>query len=498
MTYKLYEYNNCYEEGLVMIYPMYIANEWYEGDNDFKDVINPSNGEIIGRIPMGTAEEVDIAVNAAKKAQIELESMSVFERADMLVRISEAILNRREDLANLLCKEHGKPYVEALGEVDGCILAFKEVSEQIKWMDSKIIPLRETNKKCFVLNKPIGIFGIITPWNYPIGTASMYYLAPGLAAGCPMIWNPATSTAAIASEFMKCFSDAKIPKGFVSLVIGKGSVVGDALSVHPSIAGIGFTGSTETGNTICERAKTKHTQMELGGNGPSIVLKDADLELAAEKLMVGSFTNAGQICTSTERVLIDDEVADDLVKIMLSQINKYVLGDPTNENTTMGPMHSLETVNIVKKHIEDAVDKGANVLCGGKRQDNSPTEHFILPTIIDNLSIDSLINIEETFGPVLSLVRFKNESEIPELIEKSPYRLFASIFTKDIDKALTMADRYKFGAILINESSNAWDTMIPAGGGGGSASGHGRSGGKYSIEDFSETRAIILNLQTKL
>lgn len=481
-----------------MIYPMYIANKWYEGDGNFKDVINPATGQVIGKIPMGDAKDVDRAVNAAKNAAAHLAKMTVFERAEMLVKIADMIVKRKEELAKLLTLEHGKPYKEALDEVDGCILTFRESAEQIKWMDSRIINLREANKRCFVFDRPKGIFGVITPWNYPIGTASMYYLAPGLAAGCPIVWNPATSTAAIASAFMKCFEDAQLPEGYVSLVIGEGSVVGDALSVHPLIAGIGFTGSTKTGNIICSRAKAKHTQMELGGNGPSIVLRDADLELTAEKLMSGSFTNAGQICTSTERVAVDNSIADKLIEIILSKIDDYVLGDPFDANTTMGPMHSLETVNTVHAHIKDAVGKGANILAGGTRQKDSPTENYFLPTVIDNISLDSLINKEETFGPVLSLIRFENESEIPEIVSASPYRLFASIFTKDIDKALVMADQYNFGAIHINEASNAWDTMVPAGGGGGSASGHGRSGGKYSIKDFSETRVVLINLQTKL
>lgn len=480
-----------------MLFPMYIDGRWYEGGSQTRDVISPGTGEVLGQIPMGTADDIDRAVKAAKRVEKDLAGMTVFERADMLVRISEAILARKDELAKLLTMEHGKPIGEARGEVGGSANAFREVSEQIKWMDSTIIPVREGNKRCLVFRKPLGVFGIITPWNFPVGTASMYYLAAGLAAGCPMVWNPATSTAAVASAFMKCFEDADIPAGFVSMVIGSGNVCGDALSVHPLVAGIGFTGSTEVGNIICSRAKAKHTQMELGGNGPSIVLKDADLELAAEKLMRGSFTNAGQICTSTERVLVDNRVADKLVEIMLSKLGDYVLGDPMDPKTTMGPMHSMVTVQIVYDHIDDAVKKGAKLLTGGKK-DGYPTGHYVPPTILDHVTPDAIINVEETFGPVLPLIRFQDESEIPALVDCSPYRLFGAIFTRDLDKALTMAEQYNFGSLHVNDGSNCWDTMMPAGGGGGSASGHGRSGGKYSIEDFSELRVVLLNLQTKI
>jgi acyl-CoA reductase-like NAD-dependent aldehyde dehydrogenase len=480
-----------------MTYPMYIDGRWDGGFGATKDVVNPATGKVIGQIVMGTPEDVHRAVLAAQRVRKQLYDMTVFERAEMLVRIADAIDSHHEEIAKLLSEEHGKPYREALGEISGSALAFRECAEQIKWMDSVIVPLRERNRRCLVFHKPKGVFGIITPWNYPISSAVVYYIAPGLAAGCPIIWKPATSTAAVCSAFMKCIEDAKVPAGFVSMVIGSGPVVGDALAMHPLVVGIGFTGSTETGHRICARA-AKFTMMELGGNGPSIVLKDADLELAAEKLMRGSFTNAGQICTSTERVLVDDSVADRLVEIMFSKMSDYVLGDPFDPKTTMGPMHLMDTVGIVLTHIEDAIQKGAKVVTGGGRQPGSPTEHYIEPTILDHVSPDTLLNIEETFGPVLPLIRFKNESEIPALVEKSPYRLFGSIFTKDLDKALMMADQYNFGSMNINEGSNSWDTMIPAGGGAGSASGHGRSGGKYSIKEFLEERVVLLNLQTEM
>lgn len=480
-----------------MLFQMYIGGKWYGGGSETRDVVNPATGEVLGRLAMGNSTDVDRAVAAAKRAQKSLAAMSVFERAEMLYRISDAILARREELAKLLSQEHGKPYGEAMGEVGASAGVFRECGEQIKWMDSTVIPYKETGKLCLSLMKPVGIYGIITPWNFPLGTACMYYLAPGLAAGCPMIWNPATSTAAVASAVMQCFEDAGVPAGYLSLVIGKGSVVGDALSRHPDVAGIGFTGSTETGNTICSRAKAKHTTMELGGNGPCIVLGDADLELVADKIMAGSFSNAGQICTSTERVLVDDSVADELVEKMLARMDRYRLGDPFDSNTTMGPMHAEDTIRIVLEHIEDAVKKGAAVVTGGGLREGSPTDHYVEPTILDHVPREALVNTEETFGPVLPLIRFRDESEIPELVECSPYRLFSAIFTRDVDKALTMAQQYNFGCVNINEGSHFWDTMLPAGGGGGSASGHGRSGGKYSIKDFSEERLIVVNLQTK-
>ncbi|MFR4251359.1 MAG: aldehyde dehydrogenase family protein [Christensenellales bacterium] len=480
-----------------MIFPMYIDGKWFDGaGRQMQDVVSPGNGEVLGQIPLGTAEDVDAAMQAAKKAAPALAAMSVFERAEICYKIADKIDQCQEELARLLTAEHGKPFHgEAMGEVAACALAFRDAAEQIKWMDGKVVPLRDKNARCLVTRKPKGIFAIITPWNFPLGTACQYYLAAGIAVGDPMVWNPATTTAAVASALMKCFEGVGLPDGAVNMVIGKGQVVGDALSAHPLTAGIGFTGSTVTGDIICGRARCKHTSMELGGDGPCIVLKDADLDVAAQGLMNGSFLNAGQVCTSTERVLVDDAIADALVEKILEKMQtQYQLGDPFDEKTTMGPMHLMSQIEIVESHIHQAVEMGAKVVTGGRRKAGMPTEHYFEPTVVDHVPANCMLHTDETFGPVIPLIRFKSEDEIQTLVEMSDYRLFSAIFTKDVNKALRMAEQYNFGATNINGATNYWDPTIPAGGGGGSQSGHGRSGGKYSIEDMSEERAIVIHL----
>lgn len=477
-----------------MKFQMYINGAWCDAsDGSTQDVVNPATGEVIGQLALASQADCDRAVDAAYAKRGEMERLSVFERAELCFRVADAIDKRQEELAKLLTSEHGKPYYsEALGEVASTATAFRDAGEQIKWLEDSILPLRSPNRKAFVFQKPIGVFLAITPWNFPIGTLATYYMPAALAAGCPFIWNPATTTAAVASLFMKCIDDADIPAGYINLVIGSGSKVGDALVVNPKVAGVGFTGSTEVGNTICSRAKAKHTSMELGGNGPCIVLKDADIELAARCLMNGSFGNAGQVCTSTERVLVDDSIADKLLEAIKAKMPDYRLGDPFDKNTTVGPMHKMDQVEIVKEHVADALAKGAKLICGGKVQDGAPNEHYYEPTVIDHVTRDSLLNTEETFGPVLPLVRFKDESEIDSIIRDCDYRLFCAIFTTDVNKALKMAEHYDFGAININAASSDWDTCFPAGGGGGSLSGHGRSGGKWSLYDMLEPRVVTV------
>jgi len=427
-----------------MIFPMYIDGKWFDGaGRQMQDVVSPGNGEVLGQIPLGTAEDVDAAMQAAKKAAPALAAMSVFERAEICYKIADKIDQCQEELARLLTAEHGKPFHgEAMGEVAACALAFRDAAEQIKWMDGKVVPLRDKNARCLVTRKPKGIFAIITPWNFPLGTACQYYLAAGIAVGDPMVWNPATTTAAVASALMKCFEGVGLPDGAVNMVIGKGQVVGDALSAHPLTAGIGFTGSTVTGDIICGRARCKHTSMELGGDGPCIVLKDADLDVAAQGLMNGSFLNAGQVCTSTERVLVDDAIADALVEKILEKMQtQYQLGDPFDEKTTMGPMHLMSQIEIVESHIHQAVEMGAKVVTGGRRKAGMPTEHYFEPTVVDHVPADCMLHTDETFGPVIPLIRFKSEDEIQTLVEMSDYRLFSAIFTKDVNKALRMAEQ---------------------------------------------------------
>lgn len=478
-----------------MLFPMYINGEWYKGNDDkTHEVISPVNGKKIGRVPLGTVDDIDSAVKAADASKHLLANMTVFGRAEILNQIADAVEKRKEELAELLTLEHGKPIHDAFGEVETTVLVFREAGEQIKWMNSEIIPTRDKNKRAFSYRKPKGVYGVISPWNFPLGNAATYYIAPGLAAGNSIVWVPALSTSAVASEFMKCVEETDLPKGALNLVLGKGPVVGDALVVHELTSAIGFTGSTKTGEIIHSRAGAKPVLLELGGNGPTIVLDDADLERTAKSLVANSFANAGQICTSTERVLVHESVADELSKALMNHIETIKLGDPFDKNSTMGPVHNINVVETVANHVSDAVDKGAKVLTESSDSKKWPTKMYIEPIIVDYVSKEMKLNKEETFGPIIPIIRFKNEKELVELINSSPYRLSSAIFTRNTERGLRFAETLNFGFIHINEASNYWETQIPAGGTAGSASGYGRTGGKTSIEEMSEVCTIILSM----
>jgi len=472
---------------------MYIDGKWHECEKK-RDVYNPATGKSIGQAPMGSIAEVDRAMEAAARETSRMEEMTVFERAAMCVNIADAIAARKEEIAKVLSMEHGKPYhTEALGEVGACIGSFREAAEQIKWMTSEVIQVREKDTRVFGYRRPRGVYVVVSPWNFPIGNPTIYYLAPGLAAGNTIVWLPPMSSAAVASVYMKCFEDAKVPPGVINLVIGNAPEAKTPACAHPTAAAIAFTGSTRVGHEIMAVAKAKPALMELGGNGPVVVFPDADLNRAAAGIMTGAFSNAGQICTSTERVLVHESVADELVEIMLAGIGKYKLGDPMDKDTVMGPVHEKSVVKTFLSQVEEAVGKGAKVVHGGGIAPGFPTEHFIQPTIIDHVPIDCQLNTEETFAPIVPLIRYSDEKDLPALINMSPYGLAMAVYSKDVEKAMRFAEKMKFGHVNINAASSYWDWTFPAGGTGGKESGFGRCGGKWSIEEMSELRHVTVS-----
>jgi acyl-CoA reductase-like NAD-dependent aldehyde dehydrogenase len=476
-------------------YPMYVGGEWTLGEGgELGDVKNPATGETIGKVPLGGSADVDRAVRAARSVAPELARMTAFERAELCFRLSDAISERREGLARTLSVEHGKPlHSEALGEVDACIAAFRESGEQIKWMTSEIIPMRDPNKRAFALRRPRGVYGIITPWNFPLGVACIYYLGPGLAAGNALVWVPPPSTSAVASELMQCVEAADLPKGTINLVIGEGAVVGDAVVTHPGIDAVGFTGSTATGHAVATRAAGKPLLLELGGNGPSIVLDDADVAAAASSIAAGSFANAGQICTSTERLIVHESVAGELADRLAALASEIRLDDPLDPMTTMGPVHTAANARKVVEQVTEAKAKGAAVLAGGSALPDMPTEQFVRPTVVDRVAPDAQLNREETFGPVAPIVRFSRLSDLPSLVAASPYGLSGAIFSRDTERAMLLAEEMPCGIVNINEASSYWEPQTPAGGASGTLSGVGRSGGTWSITEMTELRTVVLN-----
>lgn len=474
-------------------YGMFVGGKPYSPDRPTRTNHGPGDGSAVGEIPLGTTEDVEVAVTAAVAGAAELRKMSVFDRSAMCRRLADAVHERREELSRLLSAEHGKPHhSEGLGEIGAVVNAFRDAADQVVSMRSESIAVRDTTKRVFISRRPRGVYSVITPWNFPVGVASIYYLAPGLATGNAIVWTPGPSVSAIASKLTEVLHEAGLPDGALNLVTGEGPVVGNAAIRHPRVNAVGFTGSTPTGRKIAEAAIGKPVQLELGGNGPTIVLPDADLDLAAMSIASGCFSNAGQICTSTERVLAHSAVANELAERVAAIAAAVRLGDPFDPKTTMGPVHTAELAERVRRQVSEAEDAGAEILIGGGRVPDAPTENYVPATVVNKVPADAELHVAETFGPVAPIVHWSCIDELRSLVTSSEFGLSAAIFSADIGRAMTLAEELPTGIVNLNEASSYWEPNIPAGGTSGSGSGYGRTGGPWSLEEMTEQQAIVI------
>ncbi|HEU4657109.1 MAG TPA: aldehyde dehydrogenase family protein [Capillimicrobium sp.] len=465
-------------------------------DIQTREVISPATGEVLGRLPLGTAADVDAAVSAAAGAARELAALGPFERADLCDAVADAVEARADEIARLLALEHGKPLeAEARGEVAVFSVAFREAAQQVRWMTGEVVPAHDETKRVLVQRRPLGVYGVISPWNFPLGVPSLYYLGPGLAAGNAVVWTPAPSTSLVALAVADAIADAGVlPAGALTVVTGEGPVVGDALARHPGVHGVGFTGSTGVGEAVARAAAGKPVLLELGGNGPTIVLEDADLDLAAAAIAGSSFANAGQVCTATGRVLAHESVAGELAERLARHAGEIVLGLPLDAATTMGPVHQEPLADRIVGQLDQAVAAGAQVVAGGRRREDLPTRNYLEPTVVDRVPAGASLHVDETFGPVAPIVRFGSTDELRELVDASPFGLFSALFSRDVARAMRLAERLPTGTVNINAPSNYWEPHLPAGGAAGRASGIGRAGGRWSIDAMSEVHTITVSL----
>lgn len=474
---------------------LFVNGKWVDSDNsELLEVYSPSTGRLLAKVPHASAKDVNRAVEAARRAGDAWRLTAPFERAAACHRIADRILARREQIAAIISLEQGKPYfAEALPEVDETAENFRIAAEDVKRLEAPIIPARDPNKRLFTFKVAIGTWGIITPWNFPTVIPSEYF-GPGIAAGNTIVFKPAEQTPLAGLFLAQCMEEADLPPGVFNLVTGLGPTTGDALVSHPGIDGIGLTGETHTGDTIQRRAGVKKLLMELGGNGPQIVLEDADLARAAKAAAFGAYFNAGQVCCATERVLVDRRVHKDFLDLVVQEAKLVRVGDPFQEGVLMGPMNNLPVIEKTERHLADALQKGARVIVGGRRLAKQPTDYFFEPTVIDNVSPEMLLNNEETFGPVVPVITVDGYEKAIELANATGYGLQMAIFTQDIDKAFYFADRLRSGNVVINDTTDYWEAHEPFGGGGGTKSGYGRLGGRFTFDDMTHLKTVALHI----
>jgi acyl-CoA reductase-like NAD-dependent aldehyde dehydrogenase len=453
---------------------------------------SPATGERIGVVQKGGREDAQRAIAAANEAAGGWARLSAFERAGHLNRVADEVEKRRDALVHALTLDQGKPLGESRDEVEELVQYWRNAAEDGKRLEGRLANSVSASKRVLLVRRPRGVIGVITPWNWPY-TMPAELIAPALAAGNAVVWTPASTTAVAGIALANCVAEADLPPGVFNLVTGPGSTVGDEIARNPGTHGVGFIGSTETGRRVAEAAAGKAAVLELGGNGPVVVLDDADLDLAAEATVAACFLCAGQSCTAGERLLVHRDVRTEFVgKLARLVAERVVLGDPFADGTTMGPLNNEGVAEKMDEHVADAVRRGAEVVHGGERASGFPTDLYWQPTVLDGVTADALVATEETFGPVAPIVEIDSLQQAIELANTSPYGLLSAIFTRDLAKGLRYADEVKTGWVNVNESSNYWETHLPFGGRAGTASGIGRVGGSAPLEAFSELQTVVI------
>jgi succinate-semialdehyde dehydrogenase/glutarate-semialdehyde dehydrogenase len=471
---------------------LYIGGGWRAGRGEPAAAVSPSSGETFATVASGSRADADDAVAAARAAWPSWAAASPFDRAASCEKIIAGIRERREELARALTEDQGKPLAaEAYDEVDELAEYFRMAGEDAKRREGGLPASTSAERRILATRVPLGVIAVVSPWNWPY-TMGAELFAPAMAAGNTVVWVPAPTTSACCAVLADVMAGAGLPAGVFNYLPGPGPVVGDAVAGHPGVAGVGFVGSVETGGLVAARAAGKAQLLELGGNGPMVILEDADLELAAEAALEAAFLCAGQSCTAGERFLVHAAVAGEFTERVVAATKARIrLGDPFAPETTMGPLNNAATAAKFDRHIAEALAGGARVCCGGRRAPGFPTSLYAEPTVLDRVTPGMAIEREETFGPVVPVVEVTSAARALELTNASPYGLTAAVFTGDLERGLAFAEQARAGWVNINASTNLWESHLPFGGRSGSISGHGRVGGSYPMDAFTEPKTIV-------
>jgi acyl-CoA reductase-like NAD-dependent aldehyde dehydrogenase len=472
---------------------LHVGGAWVDAaSSETFESTSPATGEVLAVAPDAGREDGRRAVEAAGRARRAMAALGVEERARLCETIGERIDARRDALARTLSLEQGKPLREALGEVEFAARLYRDAAGYVRSLATGMLPSPDPRKRVLTIRQPHGVVAVITPWNYPVGIPSEY-LSAALASGNAVVWKPAPTTSLVATQLLECLLDAGLPDGACNLVFG-GQEVGAEIVSNPGTHAVGFTGSFPVGNAVASQAGAKPLLLELGGNGPTIILDDADLELAVEGAAFGSFSNAGQICQSSERILVTPGAHDEVLSGLVGRAESIRLGHPLDEQTTMGPLNNDAVARKMDEHIADAVAKGAVVVAGGERADGFPTRLYYHASVLDQVPRGSLVNDEETFGPLAPLVPVRDLDEAIDVANSCRYGLCCSVFTGSLRTAFRAAERLECGVVNVNETAAYWDGRTPFGGYSGKASGVGRLGGAATIESMTQLKSIVLDI----
>lgn len=472
-------------------YKFYTNGEWKESQSGQTiDILSPYLHDVIGKVQAITKTEVDEAIRSAHEAQKEWAEASLQQRAAYLYKWGDELVNMQEEIAEIIMKEVGKGRKDAQKEVVRTADFIRYTIEEALHMHGESMrgdsfPGGAASKVAITQRVPLGVVLAVAPFNYPVNLAAAK-VAPALMAGNAVIFKPATQGSISGVKMIEALDKAGLPKGLVNLVTGRGSVIGDYLVEHEGINMISFTGGTNTGVHLAEKAKMIPLVLELGGKDPGIVCEDADLQEAAAQIISGAFSYSGQRCTAIKRVLVHENVADELVEMLKAEVEKLSVGSPEQDSTIV-PLIDDTSADFVQGLIDDAVQKGATVVTGNKRERN-----LIYPTLLDYITGNMDVAWKEPFGPVLPVVRVKSDEEAVQIANRSEFGLQASVFTKDINRAFAIANKIDTGSVQINGRTERGPDHFPFIG--VKQSGMGAQGIRKSLESMTREKVTVLNL----
>ena len=476
------------------IFKNIVDGEFYESKStNLLEVKSPLDGSVLGSVQALSPEDVDIIMTSAKQSQKYWKQTTIADRAAILYKVADLLLERQEKIADMLVMEIAKDKKSAISEVTRTADFLKFTADAAKSIEGQSIPSDSFpgfNKKkiSYVTREALGVVLAISPFNYPVNLAASK-IGPALMAGNSVVFKPASQGALSGLLLAEAFRDAGVPSGVINTVTGKGSVIGDYCVSHKDVDFVNFTGSSEIGKRISRITEMTPLLLELGGKDAAIVLEDADLDLTAKNIVGGAFSYSGQRCTAVKRVLVMESIADKLNEKILIEMAKLKVGNPLEvKDAQIVPLIDTKAADLVSRIMKDAQDKGAKILFGGKREGN-----LIEPTLYDNVTLDMDIAWEEPFGPILPIIRVKSREEAIEIANRSEYGLQSAVFTQDINEAFYVSQRLEVGTVQVNNKTERGPDHFPFLG--VKSSGMGTQGIRYSIESMSRPKAIVINIQ---
>jgi succinate-semialdehyde dehydrogenase/glutarate-semialdehyde dehydrogenase len=476
-----------------MHYRMYINGKWTDAKSEkTMAVVNPATEETIQEVPCGGYDDAFAAIEAAAAAMPEWAAQTVYERGDALIRIAGRIRQYQGDLARTLTQEVGKPVAESAGEVGAAADQFEWYGEEIKRLAGDVIPSRAADKRIFTLYQPVGVAAAIAPWNFPLLLLSRK-IAPALAAGCTAIGRPASQTPLATMEMFNLIAEVGLPDGVVNLVCGSAAEQSKAFFDHEAVRKISFTGSSEVGQSLIAKSapQMKKLSLELGGHSPFIVCDDVTAEHAAAMAVGGKFRNMGQVCISPSRFFVPTSMLADFEKHAVAQVNALTLGNGLKPGSNVGPLANADAIARTAALVEDAVAKGARLLCGGKKPDGFEKGFFFEPTVLADVTAEMNILQEEPFCPILPIIPYDTLDQAIEMANDTPYGLAAYGLSNDINRAVKMWEGLDAGIIAINDTTPA-AACCPFGG--MKMSGTGREGWRQGLLEYMEIKYVSLTI----